>query len=194
MENEDTSKKIILFVIISTIVVVSIIGIAFASYTLGGAGKKEDIIKNENITLNYTSDTNVLTIDDTNPISDSNAMLKDDNYFEFDIVSDVGNIAYEISATRIGTSSISDNNIKIALEEEQGEFFHTIMEPKNYISVDQTTEIGTPKGSMLLLSVESEKKVKRKYRVRLWMTEATPTGAGNDKYSIKINLHAKLLK
>ena len=191
--NKNLSVKFWIILTLCCLFFMVLIGIGFYSF----ANRKKDvIIKDENIgdvTLNYSSNTNGLTILNAVPTTDAVGM-KSENYFDFSINSDIleeHKVEYEISISRNNKkSSIPDDAIRIYLEKEENGVYNDIFGPKSFVGLKSDSKIGSKKGEMIIANVSSNKSGIDKYRLRIWMSDKSVLEKGD--YSVDVNLYAKV--
>lgn len=68
--NDNQSKQILLSVLAVAILVVAVVGVSFAAFTYVGIGTKENVISTGTISMEYTEDTNAISITNAMPVSD----------------------------------------------------------------------------------------------------------------------------
>lgn len=181
-----------------TLVVVSLFFIVFIGigFFLFSNREKKVIIEDENVgrvTLNYSSNTNGLTITNAIPTTDIIGM-KSDNYFDFSIKSKLDGeqeVEYEISILKnIEKSTIPDDNIKIYLEKEENGLYTKLYGPISYSGLKKNSTIGSKKGEMVIAKVSNVESETDNYRLRIWMSDKSLLSSGN--YSVDVNLYAKV--
>ena len=198
MENKkDLSKNFwYLIVGICTLLVIIII-IAFVVFS---NRKPEVIEKNENganIVLNYTSNVSGLKLTDITPTTDAVGMknLKDEEYFDFSVEVALDNargVEYEISAVKdTKNSTISDDDIKIYLEKEKSGTYTKVFGPDKFKPLKKKTEIGSEKGSMVLIKTKKTNSIADNYRLRMWLSDKSNVTSGTYAIEIVVNGKAK---
>ena len=146
------------------------------------------------VTLNYTSEANVLTILGAVPTADAVGMknMAEGQYFDFSVdvdLQDAPQVEYEISIIRDKTvSTISDNDIRIYLEKEESGTYTKIFGPEKYTPAKNYSSVGSEPGSMVLTNVKKIKSGTDNYRLRIWLSEEALTTGGS--YSVDIDIHA----
>ena len=202
-EDKSYSKRIFVLLLLVTLLVVFVISFSFAVYVKTKDGI-ENTIKFGAVSMNYFETTNGISIENAMPTSDEvgKKQIGKGEYFDFTVNSKlVGDIKviYEIAAVKDKNSTIPDNEIKLYLEQEKSGTYTEVMEPKNFIAESTNTDIGTPKGAMLLKRVTKERKndnddkvVKYvdNYRLRMWLGENSPVG-DMKTYTVRVNVYGK---
>ncbi len=185
------------WLIISTVCVVllifAIVGIVVFSNRKPQLIKKTE--KGGNVTLNYSSTSNILQINNGGPISDAFGIVNNEAgmYFDFTVKTDITNakkVDYEIAVKKISLdTNVPDNNIKVYLEKEDSGTYNSVFKPKLYTPLKKKTELGTEKGSMVLVKQTRNKTTEDNYRLRTWISEDSLITAAS--YSLQVNIKAK---
>lgn len=148
-----------------------------------------------NVTLNYATDVNGLTIINAVPTAKDVAMksLTEGQYFDFSVEVDLDNaseVEYEISVTKdIENSTINDNDIRIYLEKEESGTYAKVFEAGPFVGLKSKTDLGSKKGDMVLTKVKKKKTATDNYRLRMWLDSVSTMKTGN--YSVEININGK---
>ena len=186
------SGRFWLFVIFLSIIIGVSLLITYHVYS-----KREiDVVEKEeqggNISLVYNDNTNVLSLFDYTPTSDSVGIKSgSDKYFDFFVAVDLdkaSEINYEISIKKDSSSTISDDNVHIYLEKKNGNSYVSVFSPASFSPLNFSTEIGSSKDSMVLYSTSKNVSGKDYYRLRMWLTDSSVVSAGT--YSIEVYVNA----
>ncbi len=207
MENQSYEKetiekqsngKLFTIIICLCLFIIMVIGISVATFTYtkennGGINK----ISTGNIYLNYTEDTNGINITNAYPMTDEvGKLLTDENqYFDFSINTILeGNVVanYEISAEKVVTSTLDNDDVKLYLEKEVNNSYKEVMEPKHFTPLDKSTNLGTPAGAMLLYSDSVSKSSIVDYRLRMWVDEDTILEGFEKSFAVRVSIKAKV--
>ena len=196
-EKDNSSRVILLSLLAITILVISVISVSFATFLRVQEGKKSNTFSTGNISMNYTEDTNGISIENALPTSDmvGKTLKGKGEYFDFTINSTiVGNVSvnYEIAAIKDVNSSIPDGAVKLYLEQQKSGTYEEVMAPTFFTPIDKQTNVGSPKGSMVLLNVTKKSSSVDNYRLRMWLDENAVVESGKF-YSVKINVYGKAL-
>lgn len=196
-KDEELSKKFWILFIGLCIVFISIMAGGFVLF----ANREEEVIeKNENggqITLNYTNNITGLNLKNIVPITDAVAMkeLADGQYFDFFIdvnLKKAKYIEYEISVIKDSKeSTISNDDIRIYLEKEQSGTYSQVFGPSKYVPIKEETELGSEKGSMILVKSKAKKSSKDNYRLRMWLSDKSLLSNGDYSIDVVVNGVAK---
>ncbi len=197
-------KKIILLIIILLLLILATIGVTFAAFTFSQEGAVENMLESSTVMLTYTEGKTGITLNEAYPISDEKGkvLVGENNVFDFTVQATLGKstlIGYEVTAVKIPITDMTpleDSEVKLYLERaiDPDTAYESIVEPTNFIPGDNQSEIGSPKGAMILDSrtFTNEGTTIHNYRLRLWVDENTEIPNGETrKYGVKINVYAK---
>ena len=198
MKNKEESKLSKKFWIILLVVNILIIIPIIVGFVLFANREEKVIVEKEtggNLVLNYTGKDTTFVLDELKPTTDSVALkeLVDGNYFDFSV--DVGldnapSIEYEIAVIKDKKySTISDDDIKIYLEQEKSGTYTKVFGPSKYEPLKKDTELGSIEGSMLLTKVKRIKNTTDNYRLKVWLSDKSVSQ--NGKYSLEIIINGK---
>ena len=99
------------------------------------------------------------------------------------------NVNYEIAITKnADKSTINDSDIKIYLEKENSGSYSKVFGPSKFKGISKTSDLGTPKGSMVLAKVTNKKSIIENYRLKVWLSNTASPGTVPQNYSLDINL------
>ena len=195
IRDEGYSRKVLLSLLLLTLFVILMISLSFSLYIK----KQKDSIKKEDriskISMNYTEDTNGISIENAMPIEDEigKKQTNDNEYFDFTVNYNVvgdAKIEYEITAIKDSNSTINDSDVKLYLEEQKsGEYVQTL-EPKEFTPISSSTSTGSPNGSMVLKKVIKTASGSSNYRLRMWIKKDANVEA-DKKYTVRINVYGK---
>ena len=200
MENKKDvklSKDFWIILLTICIILVIVVTVGFILFV----NREEEVItktvKGGGLVLNYTGKNTTFTLEELKPTTDSVAIkdLTDDNYFDFSI--DVGldnapSIEYEVAVVKDKkNSNISDDDIKIYLEQEKSGTYTKVFGPSKYIPLKHDTDLGSVEGSMLLTKVKKIKSTTDNYRLRIWQSDKSVTKDGKYSLEIIVNGQAK---
>ena len=195
INEENSTKKILLSIILITILVISVISLSFATFQKEQNDRGSNSITTQNISMNYTENVNGISINNALPMSDNvgKKLTGKGEYFDFTINTTIvgkSTIMYEIAAIKDSSSTIPDSNIKLYLEQQISGSYESVMEPKLFTPITTKSEIGSPKGSMILKTVTKDKTSSDNYRLRMWINESSSVGQ-EQSYTVKINVYGK---
>lgn len=193
MEKERISNKIKILIIVLCILFIIITIIGFIIFSKNREKVVNEEKKGGNVTLNYSSDVNYLNITNASPVIDAVAVTSnsDGSYFDFSVdteIKDAKSVVYELSIKKI-SGNVNLNDIKIYLEKEDSGTYNSIMQPTIFKELKKKTDIGTEKGSMVLLKQKRTKNTVDNYRIRTWVSETSLVTGAN--YKLEINIVAK---
>jgi len=200
---KDKRKMLITVILLLSIICVTI-GVTFAAFSFVKQGTVENTLETGTVMLTYTEGKTGIILEDALPITDETGKILtgENNVFDFTVTATLGKattIGYEVTAVKIPITDMEpllDNEVKLYLERaiDPGNTYTSILEPTNFIPIDNRTEIGSPVGSMILDqgNFTEEGTTIHNYRLRMWVDESTEIPSGEArKYGIKINVYAK---
>lgn len=197
-KNNGESKLTKKFWIVMIVICVLLIVVVAVGYFLFSRRDVEVVDRTKsggNVTLNYATDVNGLTIINAVPTAKDVAMksLTEGQYFDFSVEVDLDNaseVEYEISVTKdIENSTINDNDIRIYLEKEESGTYAKVFDAGPFVGLKSKTDLGSKKGDMVLTKVKKKKTATDNYRLRMWLDSVSTMKTGN--YSVEININGK---
>jgi len=199
-------KKIIVSIVMLFLLVIITIGVTFAAFTFSKEGTVENVIESSTIMLTYTEGKTGILLNEAYPMSDERGKLLtgENNVFDFTVQATLGKsnvISYEVSAVKIpinDMTSLEDDEVKLYLERaiDPDVSYQSILEPTNFVPIENQSEVGSPIGSMILDegTFFSEGTTIHNYRLRMWVDEDAQIPNGESrKYGVKVNVYAKQL-
>ena len=158
MNNNNSSKQILLSVLGVAILVVAVVGISFAAFSYSKTGTVANTITTGTITMSYTEPTNGINLTNALPITDTagKALSGDNNTFDFTVNATIAgdtNISYAITAVKDAASDLPDTGVKVYLTSTSGENETAVFEPKLVSQLDKTVAgnaAGAPAGQYVL--------------------------------------------
>ena len=196
MEEKKGLSKSFWFVTLGvSCVLIIFIVIGFAFFTKSKRPVVEKTENAGNVVLNFSGDFSGLKIKKAIPLADAVGMksLKEGEYFDFSVDVALDNatyIDYEISVLRDANfSTISNDDIKIYLEQEKSGAYVMVFGPDKYTPLKGATEIGTPEGSMVLFKTRKTKSLTDRYRLRIWVSDKSLISGGS--YGVEVFVNAK---
>ena len=184
------------------ILLIAVIGISYAAFNYSGIGQKLNTITTGAITMNYTESSNVISMSNALPTTDTTGKkrLNSGEYFDFTVKSSItGNtdINYEIAAKEENGNTFSGQNVKFYLTKVNSDGSEEeVMPPKTY-SEDQTSNVytGRPSDMMSLFvgNLNQQGDTEIKYRLRLWVDESYNPQSDNGGlvYKVKVNVYGQ---
>ena len=197
-------KKIVITVILLLSVICVTVGVTFAAFSFIKQGTVENTLESGTITLTYTEGKTGITLNEAYPISDEKGMILTgvNNVFDFTVTANLSAstlITYEVTAVKLPiTDSIplEDNQVKLYLERaiDPETDYTPVFYPNYYDPSEESSEIGSPIGSMILDqgTFSDVGTTIHHYRLRMWVDEYAEIPSGETrKYGVKINVYAK---
>ncbi len=205
--NNNVSKQIILSVLAIAVLVVSVVGISYALFSVALEGTENNSLTTGTIAMTYSEETAGISITNALPLSDNEGkvLTGTGNAFDFTVsatVSGVTDINYEIVAEKANEAEgnfLGDNDVRLYLEEESGSSYvpTTITAtPKAFTPQGSVSALGSPAESMLLYkdtisNTTAEEVVHANdFRLRMWVSEETAIDSISRSYKIKVNVYA----
>ena len=185
---------LIVGIIFVMILVVSIGFVAFSNREDEVIEKNSDGAK---VYLNYSSDIPGLKLTNMTPTSNDVSMneLKEGYYFDFSVEVDMlkaKEYEYEISVVKdSNNSSIVDDDVRVYLEKEDSGSYVQVFEPNKYSPLKKKSDLGSPKGSMVLYSDSCSKDCSNNYRLRIWLSDSSTVTIGSYGVDVIVNGVAK---
>ena len=205
MNNNNSSKQILLSVLGVAILVVAVVGISFAAFSYSKTGTVANTITTGTITMSYSEPKNGINITNALPITDEvgKALKGDNNTFDFTVnatTSGNTNISYAITAVKDTESDIPDAGVKVYLTSVNGDDETAVFEPKLVSALSKTSShaSGATDGQYLLKEGNYTATTKEQYRLRMWVDENygkqseggnTSEFATTHKYILKVNVY-----
>ena len=185
---------LIVGIIFVMILVVSIGFVAFSNREDEVIEKNSDGAK---VYLNYSSDIPGLKLTNMTPTSNDVSMneLKEGYYFDFSVEVDMlkaKEYECEISVVKdSNNSSIVDDDVRVYLEKEDSGSYVQVFEPNKYSPLKKKSDLGSPKGSMVLYTESCSKDCSNNYRLRIWLSDSSTVTIGSYGVDVIVNGVAK---
>lgn len=206
MNNNNSSKQILLSVLGVAILVVAVVGISFAAFSYSKTGEVSNTITTGTITMTYTEPTNGISLTDALPITDDagKALKGDGKTFDFTVgatVAGTTTINYAITAVKDATSDLPDTGVKVYLTSTSGETETAVLGPKLVSQLDKTVaknDAGAPAAQYVLKTGTYTATGTDNYRLRMWVDSNYGQQTGNanttefaaqHKYILKVNVY-----
>lgn len=187
------SKGVIISCIIIVILVVGIIAGGFYIYYGSPAEVYQESLTGGNISLTYSDEENLFSIENAIPTSDIVGTAYDsaDLFYDFTVkvdIEDANLIEYEVLLVKDETLSTAlNNNIKIYLEKEKSGSYVKVAGPEAFSSNVDDEKIGNS-----VMAVYKEKRIESgndNYRLRMWVSDTASIKPGElQNYAVKIAL------
>ena len=196
MNNNNSSKQILLSVLGVAILVVAVVGISFAAFSFTKEGKVENVITTGTITMSYTEPTNGINLTNALPISDTagKALSGDNNTFDFTVgasVSGTTEINYVITAIKGDDCTITDSGVKVYLTDQDDS---QILAPTKVSALTKTAasnNAGAPADQFILKTGTYSATSTDSYRLRMWVADDYTAPATAEKYVLKVNVYGQ---
>ena len=196
------NRKSYLVIILVTVLLLVVIGISYAAFSYTGIGQKLNTITTGAISMEYVESTNVISMNNSLPTTDSTGkkLSASGEYFDFTVKSSItGNtdINYEIAAKEENENTFDGKNVKFYLTKVNSDGSEEeAMPPKTY-SEDPTGNVytGRPSDMMSLFvgNLNQQGDTEIKYRLRIWVDESynPQNDNGGLIYKVKVNVYGQ---
>ena len=196
IKRESNEKKLIIIIAL-LIFIITVIGVSVATVTYTKQSNNINTISTGNIYLNYTEDTNGISITDAYPLTDEvgKTLTNENQYFDFSVSATLsGDVVakYEIAAIKESSSTLSNDEVKLYLEKKVNDKYEEVMAPQNYTPLTESTSLGTEVGSMLLDSASVSKSEVIQYRLRMWVADDVVLDSLQRSFSVRVAIKAKV--
>ena len=211
MNNDNSSKQILLSVLGVAILVVAVVGVSFAAFTFSKKSTTENTITTGTITVNYTDGGTGIKLENAMPMKDDTGRIQSvsDSYFDFTVEANLSTgatpINYEITAKKDSEkSTLPDTAVKLYLETvsdvaaEPTTPGESVMEPKIYSETTPNSKTNRTENEMILKDSVFNSTEKKVYRLRMWVDESYGNGetdgksyANSQTFIVKVNVYAK---
>ncbi len=193
MENIKTNNHKKILVLSLAIMLVLLMGSAYAFFTYSKVGSRSYNItlRNASLIMNYSKGTRVINLKSAYPLSDTYATDNLDklSYIDFSISGESKNnenINYEIYLTPNSDNTLSSDYVKVYLADEEG---NVIVEPTLFSSLNDTTYEGSNQGKVIY-STSTNQDFTTKYRLYTWIDENYSQNDVSETFGFKVNLYA----
>ena len=192
---EEKNGKLYFILLAVLLIVLLVIGISAVAVTVTKKGDKVNTITTGNISLDYTEDNNGITITNAMPTTDATGktLSKTGEHFDFSVISTLSgyaNITYEISAAKIASSTLDDNDVKLYLEKKTGGTYTEVMKPTKFKPLSSESDIGSEEGSMILYKETVNKTKTDNYRLRMWLADDAKVDNTSRTFTVQVAIHA----
>lgn len=196
MNNNNSSKQILLSVLGVAILVVAVVGISFAAFSYSKTGDVSNTITTGTITMTYTEPTNGINLTDALPITDTagKALSGDNNTFDFTVTATIAGtttINYAITAVKGDGCTVADDGIKVYLTDQNDA---EVLAPTKVTALSKTASsnaAGAPADQYVLKTgtYKAAGTTTENYRLRMWVADDYVAPATSQKYILKVNVY-----
>jgi len=203
--NKESSKKIILIVMIVFVTIIVLAGFTYAVFSYSRTSSNKPSIQAGMLEFGYIEQTNGISLENAMPISDTTALntTKSNEYFDFYVTYNISNnatIQYEIDIENITDklsvvnsgelSALDSSMIKVALEDrnEVGTERPMVVNPIHFSELERTPASNSKDGYVLYKASITGDSADY-YRLYMWIPETDVDGnilmmSGEGEYSI----------
>lgn len=197
-------KELVLSICAVMILMVAVVGISYAVFTFSKNGTVENTITTGTITFTYTSDTNGITLQNAQPITDATGKVLQatdagngvvQGYFDFTVAAAMnGNIPinYEISSTYDSTVSnlLDPQYVKVYLTDGGSTEVPITGFDSTVPTYSQLPTATIATDSKKLYSGVFTESSSKKFRLRIWVAENYATNDVAKTFKMKVNVNA----
>ena len=214
MNNNNSSKQILLSVLGVAILVVAVVGISFAAFSYSKAGEVSNTITTGTITMSFSEETAGISITNAEPVADETAKVDKtaNHYFDFTVSRKTDaalKVPYEISISEgsmgEGETKLPTKYVTVYLTKVNGETETAVVEPTKLstLIVDSNKSNLNDTIAYKLYEVNdaatTHTGTAENYRLRMWVnTDAQFTTNGADhtlnsttKYAYRLTVNVK---
>ena len=200
MKKNNKNKQIIFSILGILSILVITIGVTYAVFTYTKEGTTDNVVTTGTLKFLYTENNtngNGISITEAEPISDTKGkeLVGDNNVFDFKVeATNTGNevIPYEVTLRKKATSTISEDNIKVYLQD--GTDQTELLTPTLYSKLTQTNiDVGSNiektlyKGEVL----GNTNNYLKTFRLRMWIDESSNQNDINGKsFTTTVNVYS----
>lgn len=209
MFEENTNKKKFLMAIGALVLVVAVVGVAYAAYTWRFAGTQTSTISTGNISMSLLESTDTISITNALPIDDASAkaLTGTGEKFDFAVTTSAtgapGTINYNIGITKAdvdtGYTALADNQVKVYLSTLSGT--STVTETQAVAPTLVSNIITSGNSGTLLANVSknhttANQTLTDRYRLRMWVAQDVDASDWNSttklQYKLKVSANGTL--
>ena len=196
MESKSKTKKVVIFLVLLSIVLIAVIAVAFTMFFKEQEKNVKEVVKTGTVSMNYKTEVNGLQLNSITPVANDVAMENraEGSYFDFSVSSDIDSdttVDYEIALVKDDSSTISDSDIMVYLEKQTSGTYSKVDEPKEFTPIKKKTELGSPAKSMVLSKFSLSANQVDNYRLRIWVKEGAVITDPNATYKVRVNVYGK---
>ncbi len=196
MNNNNSSKQVLVSILGVAILVVAVVGISFAAFSYSKTGEVSNTITTGTITMSYTEPTNGINLTNALPITDTagKALSGDNNTFDFTVTATISGsttINYAITAVKGDGCTVADGGVKVYLTDQSDA---QILAPTKVTDLTTTADnnaAGAPAGQYVLKTGTYTATKTEEYRLRMWVADDYTAPATSQKYILKVNVYGK---
>ena len=194
MNNNNSSKQVLVSILGVAILIVAVVGISFAAFSYSKTGTVSNTITTGTITMSYSEPTNGINLTNALPITDlaGKSLSGDNNTFDFTVSATVSGdttINYAITAVKGDGCTVDDGGIKVYLTDQQDT---QILGPTKVNALTTTVAgnaAGAPAGQYILKTGTYSETTTDSYRLRMWVADDYTAPSTQQKYVLKVNVY-----
>lgn len=198
MDSKRVSKKLIILLIVISVLVLAIDGVAFALFINKENNKGEEFFDSGSVVMSYAENSDIFFINNMLPLASDVGRVNNNvgQYYDFTVKVNVGDsksVDYEI-ALEIDdefTTALPEN-VLVYLEKQESGSYIPVFEPVVFDKLDLKSACNAPDTAKIIAKVSSGKTVSHNYRLRMWLADGTVvTPEFLQSFGIEINVYGK---
>lgn len=198
MDNKSVSNKLIILLIVISVLVLAVDGLAFALFINKESNKSDEFFDSGSVVMSYAENSDIFFINNMLPIASDIGRVNNNvgQYYDFTVKVNVGDsksVDYEI-ALEIDdefTTALPEN-ILVYLEKQESGTYIPVSEPITFDKIDIKSTCNAPDAAKIIAKVSSKKNISHNYRLRMWLADGTVvTPEFLQSFGIEINVYGK---
>ena len=198
MDNKSVSNKLIILLIVISVLVLAVDGLAFALFINKENNKSDEFFDSGSVVMSYAENSDIFFINNMLPIASDIGRVNNNvgQYYDFTVKVNVGDsksVDYEI-ALEIDdefTTALPEN-ILVYLEKQESGTYIPVSEPITFDKIDIKSTCNAPDAAKIIAKVSSKKNISHNYRLRMWLADGTVvTPEFLQSFGIEINVYGK---
>ena len=192
-QKEGLSRKFWYIILTISLILLTILIIGIVVFNNRKEEEIEETKKGADITLNYSNNISGLKLENITPVTDEigKKASKAGEYFDFSVevkLDNASSVDYEISIIKDEkNSTISDDDVRIYLEKEKSGTYTMVFGPDKFTALSKKSDLGSKKGSMVLVNTKKTNATPDNYRLRIWLSDKSVMT--NGKYSVEVEVN-----
>ncbi len=173
------SKKLAIWLVVISILVVLFIGGVLFIFINNEKNKGEEFFDSGSIVMTYSENSEIFFINNMVAVSDEVGKSSNDEskYFDFTIKVNLGDSKlanYEIAlSVNEDFSTVLPSDIMVYLEKQESGSYVPVSDPISLDKLDLKSDYGAKVGDKILTKVSSNETVSHNYRLRMWLRDGS---------------------
>ena len=196
--NKLVSNKIKVLLCVLSVMVLTLIALAFVLFINFERNKKEVFFDSGSVVMTYAENSDIFFLNNMLPISNDVGRINNDEgqFYDFTVKVNLGNsesIEYEIALEidKEFTTALPENVI-VYLEKQESGSYVPVIEPTALDKLSDKSFFGAPSQAKIITNVSNKESVSHNYRLRMWLSDGTIISPDFlQSFGIEINIYAK---